>query len=77
MESLLCFHLSVTGGMINGKTICENLISSGGSSSAAKGPVRNPHDNTRSSGGSSSGSAVVVSFEHVSKAWVQFTEIAS
>ncbi|XP_003724618.2 uncharacterized protein LOC100890319 [Strongylocentrotus purpuratus] len=48
------------GGIINGKTICENLISSGGSSSAAKGPVRNPHDNTRSSGGSSSGSAVVV-----------------
>nr|XP_054751262.1 amidase-like [Lytechinus pictus] len=48
------------GGIINGKTVCENLISSGGSSSAAKGPVLNPHDTTRTSGGSSSGSAVVV-----------------
>ncbi|XP_071495055.1 amidase-like [Diadema antillarum] len=49
------------GGTIVGKTVCENLCFSGGSSTAAKGPVKNPHDTGRSTGGSSSGSAVVVS----------------
>ncbi|XP_030828704.1 uncharacterized protein LOC115918304 [Strongylocentrotus purpuratus] len=48
------------GGSIAGKTVCENLCLSGSSYTAAKGPVMNPHDTTRSSGGSSSGSAVVV-----------------
>lgn len=44
-----------------GKSVCENLCFSGTSSTAAKGPVKNPHDPTRATAGSSSGSAVVVS----------------
>ena len=49
------------GATIVGKSVCENLCFSGGSSTAAKGPVKNPHDPTRATAGSSSGSAVVVS----------------
>lgn len=48
------------GGTIVGKVHCENFCLSGGSHTNATGPVRNPHDETRSAGGSSSGSAVVV-----------------
>nr|XP_054760348.1 amidase-like [Lytechinus pictus] len=48
------------GGTIVGKATCEDLCFSGCSSTAAKGPVKNPHDPTRSTAGSSSGSAVVV-----------------
>jgi amidase len=48
------------GGEIVGKTVCEDLCFSGGSHTAASGPVLNPHDTSRMSGGSSSGSAVVV-----------------
>lgn len=48
------------GGCIAGKTVCENLCLSGSSYTSANGPVRNPHDTTRSAGGSSSGSAVAV-----------------
>jgi amidase len=48
------------GGRIVGKTVCEDLCLSGASHTGALGPVRNPHQPSRSSGGSSSGSAVVV-----------------
>ncbi|XP_041471297.1 amidase-like [Lytechinus variegatus] len=48
------------GGTIVGKATCEDLCFTGCSSTAAKGPVKNPHDPTRSTAGSSSGSAVVV-----------------
>ncbi|XP_054751409.2 amidase-like [Lytechinus pictus] len=48
------------GATIVGKSVCENLCFSGTSSTAAKGPVKNPHDTSRSTGGSSSGSAVLV-----------------
>jgi amidase len=48
------------GATITGTSTCEALCVSGGSHTAASGPVRNPHDVTRSSGGSSSGSAVLV-----------------
>lgn len=48
------------GATIVGKSVCENLCFSGTSSTAAKGPVKNPHDPTRATAGSSSGSAVVV-----------------
>jgi amidase len=48
------------GGTIVGKTVCEHLCFSGGSHTSDSGPVRNPHDPTRSAGGSSSGSAALV-----------------
>jgi amidase len=48
------------GGEITGKAVCEYLCFSGGSHTSDTGPVRNPHDLTRSSGGSSSGSAALV-----------------
>jgi amidase len=48
------------GGAILGKAVCENLCFSGGSHTSATGPVRNPHDLSRSAGGSSSGSAALV-----------------
>ncbi|XP_030828419.1 uncharacterized protein LOC576856 [Strongylocentrotus purpuratus] len=48
------------GGVIVGKTVCEDMCFSACSSTAAQGPVLNPHDTTRSAGGSSSGNAVVL-----------------
>ena len=48
------------GGNIIGKSVCENLCCSGGSFTAATGPVANPHNNTRMAEGSSSGSAALV-----------------
>ena len=49
------------GGHIVGKSVCEDLCCSGGSFTAATGPVVNPHNKTRMCGGSSSGSAALVS----------------
>ena len=48
------------GGRIVGKAACEDMCLSAGSHTAATGPVRNPHDPTRSTGGSSSGSGALV-----------------
>lgn len=48
------------GGTILGKAVCESLCFSGGSHTNDTGPVRNPHDTSRSAGGSSSGSAALV-----------------
>ena len=48
------------GGTILGKSVCESLCSSGGSHTSDNGPVRNPHDRSRSTGGSSSGSGALV-----------------
>lgn len=48
------------GGTIVGKAACEDLCFSGGSHTSKLGPIRNPHDPSRSAGGSSSGSAVVL-----------------
>ena len=56
------------GASIVGKTTCEAYCFSGGSHTSATGPVRNPHDPTRSAGGSSSGSAVVVATGEVDAA---------
>src|SRR5206468_10105814 len=46
------------GATIVGKAVCEDLCFSGGSHTAATGPVLNPHHPTRPAGGSSSGPAV-------------------
>jgi amidase len=48
------------GATVVGKAVCESLCYSGGSHTRDTGPVRNPHDLTRSSGGSSSGCAALV-----------------
>lgn len=56
------------GGRILGKAVCESLCFSGGSHTSDTGPVRNPHDPTRSAGGSSSGSAALVAAGEVDMA---------
>ena len=48
------------GGVIVGKTTCEDLCLSGGSFLTKYGPVTNPYNKDYSAGGSSSGSGVVV-----------------
>lgn len=48
------------GGRILGKSVCEDLCFSGNSCTSSTGPVKNPHDPTRSAGGSSSGSGSLV-----------------
>jgi len=56
------------GGTILGKAVCENLCLSGGSHTTATGPVRNPHNEKRSTGGSSSGSGALVASQIVDMA---------
>ncbi len=56
------------GGTILGKSVCESLCMSGGSHTSDTGPVRNPHDRTRSTGGSSSGSGALVAAGEVDMA---------
>lgn len=56
------------GAEIVGKAVCQDLCLSGGSHTAATGPVRNPHDLTKSTGGSSSGSAALVATGEVDMA---------
>lgn len=56
------------GGEIAGKAVCEDLCFSGGSHTAATGPVHNPWDPSRSAGGSSCGSAVLVATGEVDMA---------
>src|SRR5947199_6151802 len=56
------------GGTVLGKAVCENLCFSGGSHTSDTGPVRNPHDPTRSTGGSSSGSSALVAAGEVDMA---------
>lgn len=56
------------GGTILGKSVCESLCFSGGSHTSATGPVRNPHDRSRSTGGSSSGSGALVAAGEVDMA---------
>jgi amidase len=59
-DATVVSRLLDAGAIITGKAVCENLCFSGGSHTAATGPVRNPWDLSRSAGGSSSGSAALV-----------------
>ncbi|XP_019633473.1 PREDICTED: uncharacterized protein LOC109476898 [Branchiostoma belcheri] len=53
------------GGVIKGKSVCEDLCMSGNSFTSATGPVLNAHDNTRSSAGSSAGSGTLLALKEV------------
>ncbi|MEM7543225.1 MAG: amidase [Pseudomonadota bacterium] len=48
------------GGIVAGKAHSEYFCTSGGSHTNAKGPIRNPHDPSRTAGGSSSGCAALL-----------------
>jgi amidase len=56
------------GGTILGKAVCESLCFSGGSHTSDSGPVRNPHDPSRTTGGSSTGSGALVAAGEVDMA---------
>ncbi len=56
------------GGLIAGKSVCEQFCFSGSSHTSDTGYVLNPHDPTRSAGGSSSGSAALVASGEVDMA---------
>jgi amidase len=60
IDATIVTRILDAGGTILGKAVCENLCFSGGSHTSDSGPVRNPHDPTRTTGGSSSGSAALV-----------------
>ncbi len=60
IDATIVTRILDAGGTILGKAVCENLCFSGGSHTSDSGPVRNPHDPSRSTGGSSSGSAALV-----------------
>jgi amidase len=60
IDATVVTRILAAGGTIMGKSVCESLCFSGGSHTSDTGPVRNPHDPTRTTGGSSSGSAALV-----------------
>ncbi|MFC7329699.1 amidase [Marinactinospora rubrisoli] len=59
-DATVVSRLLAAGATIAGKAVCEDLCFSGGSHTAATGPVRNPWDTTRTTGGSSSGNAALL-----------------
>jgi len=68
VDATVVTRLLDAGATILGKSVCENLCLSGGSHTADTGPVRNPHDLSRSTGGSSSGSGALVAAGEVDMA---------
>jgi amidase len=60
VDATLVTRILDAGGTILGKSVCEAFCLSAGSHTSESGPVRNPHDPTRTSGGSSSGSGALV-----------------
>ena len=56
------------GGLIAGKTVCEDLCFSGSSHTSTPAPVLNPHDRARSAGGSSSGNAAAIAAGEITMA---------
>src|SRR5438094_1564617 len=60
VDATIVTRILDAGGEIVGKAVCEHLCFSGSSFTSDSGPVRNPHDPTRTAGGSSSGSAALV-----------------
>lgn len=68
IDATIVTRILDAGGTILGKAVCESLCFSGGSHTSDTGPVRNPHDPTRTAGGSSSGSAALVAAGEVDMA---------
>jgi amidase len=68
IDATIVTRILDAGGTITGKAVCESWCFSGGSHTADTGPVRNPHDPSRSAGGSSSGSAALVAAGEVDMA---------
>jgi amidase len=68
VDATIVTRILDAGGEIAGKSECESLCFSGGSHTTDNGPVRNPHDPSRSAGGSSAGSAVLVATGEVDMA---------
>jgi len=60
IDATVATRILDAGGEIVGKAHCEYFCLSGGSHTNAKGPVRNPYNEARSSGGSSSGCGALV-----------------
>lgn len=68
VDATIVTRILNAGGTILGKAVCESLCFSGASHTSDTGPVRNPHDPTRTTGGSSSGSAALVAAGEVDMA---------
>ena len=68
IDATIVTRILDAGGIIAGKSTCENLCLSGGSHTSATGPVHNPYKRGYMAGGSSSGSAVLVSSGEVDMA---------
>lgn len=68
-DATIITRLLEAGAVITGKAICENLCHSGGSNSAATGPVQNPLAIGYATGGSSSGSGALVMAGEVDISW--------
>ncbi len=60
LDATIVTRLLDAGATVAGKAVCEMFCFSGGSHTAATGPVHNPHRHGYSAGGSSSGSAALV-----------------
>jgi amidase len=60
VDATIVTRILDAGGEIVGKSVCEHLCFSDASHMADTGPVRTPHDPSRTSGGSSSGSGALV-----------------
>lgn len=65
MDATVVTRILEAGGIIKGKSVCENMCHSATSSSAATGSVHNPYAPGYSSGGSSSGSGALVAGDEV------------
>lgn len=68
VDATVVTRLLDAGATVTGKAVCEALCFSGGSHTAASGPVHNPRRHGYSSGGSSSGPAALVAAGEVALA---------
>jgi len=68
VDATIVTRMLDAGAVIAGKAVCEAFCASGGSHTSDSGPVRNPHDPSRTSGGSSSGSGALVAAGEVDMA---------
>ncbi len=65
VDATIVTRMLDAGGIIAGKSACEDLCFSAGSHTCATGPIRNPWSPECSAGGSSSGSAALIAAEEI------------